>query len=207
MYRSFSANLFTTSSTILSCSSSVSIPTIMSSIKLATFPVLMRSYKILFIIVWKVVSEFVNPKNITISSKDPSSMVNAAFHLSLSFICTLLYPHLKSIFVNTFLYLVFYNVQDEGQRIIILNSLFIKIPIVLYYILFIKNTGAIWGDFEGLMHSFLNCSDMNLHISSLSFFDSRYTFLFFGMNSSFILIAWFYGFLVSIHLLAFFPKT
>ena len=54
-----------------------------------------------FIIAWKVASKFVSPKSITISSKIPSDIENAAFHLSSSFILTLLYLYLKSIFMNT----------------------------------------------------------------------------------------------------------
>jgi len=55
-----------------------------------------------FIIAWKVTSEFVSPKNITISLKAPSVIENAAFYSFSSLILTLLYPHLRSIFVNTF---------------------------------------------------------------------------------------------------------
>jgi len=51
---------------------------------------------------WNVAGEFVNPKNITIGSKDPSGVVNAAFYSSPSLILILLYPHLKSIFVKIF---------------------------------------------------------------------------------------------------------
>jgi len=79
MYRSFSANFFTISFTILSYSFSLSVLIITSSMKLATFPVLMRSYRISFIMVWKVIGEFVNSKNITVSSNNPSCCGN---HLS-----------------------------------------------------------------------------------------------------------------------------
>jgi len=54
-----------------------------------------------------VASEFVNLKNITVGSKDPSDVVNAAFYSSTSLILTLLYPYLRSIFVNTFLVPIF----------------------------------------------------------------------------------------------------
>ena len=116
MYRSFSANLFTTSSTISLCLSSI-FYIITLSIKLATFPVLMRSYRILFIMVWKVACKFVNLKNITVSSNDPFDVVNAAFHSSLSFIHTLLYPYLRSIFVNTLFVPMFSTIskiKDKG---------------------------------------------------------------------------------------------
>jgi len=36
-----------------------------------------------------------------VGPNDPSGVVNAAFYSSPSLILTLLYPHLKSIFVNT----------------------------------------------------------------------------------------------------------
>ena len=111
-YKSFFASLFTTSSTSSSCPSSPSIPIITSSIKLATFPVLIRSHKILFIMVWNVVSEFFNPKNIIIGSNDPSGVVNATFYLSLSFILILLYLHHRSIFVNTFFVPIFSTISE-----------------------------------------------------------------------------------------------
>jgi len=47
---------------------------------------LIKSLKILFIMVWKVASEFVNPKNIIISSNDPFGIMNAVFYLFSSFI-------------------------------------------------------------------------------------------------------------------------
>ena len=89
-YKLFSANHFTTSFTILSCSSFVSVSIVMSSIKLAIFPVLIRSHKSLFIMVWNIAGEFVSLKNITISSNNPFRVVNAAFYLSPSFIYILL---------------------------------------------------------------------------------------------------------------------
>ena len=89
-YRSFSANHFTTSSTISSCPSSVSVPIIISSIKLATFLVLIRSHKSSFIIVWNAASKLVSSKNITIGLNNPSGMVNITFHSSPSFMHILL---------------------------------------------------------------------------------------------------------------------
>ena len=85
-YRSFSANLLTT----LSCSSSSSISTITLLMKLVTFSVLIKFYRILFIIVWNIAKELVSPKNITVSSNDSSGAVNAAFHLSLFFLAIFL---------------------------------------------------------------------------------------------------------------------
>ena len=78
----------------------------------ATFLVLIRSLNNSFIMAWKVAGEFVNPKNMTISLKDPSGVVNTAFHLSSFLILTLLYPYLKSIFVNTFLVPMFSNTSE-----------------------------------------------------------------------------------------------
>jgi len=49
-----------------------------------------------------VATTFVSPKNITIGSKALSGIENTAFHSSPSLILTLLYPYLKSIFINTF---------------------------------------------------------------------------------------------------------
>src|SRR5260370_29737925 len=49
--------------------------------------------KIMFIIIWKVAGELVSPKNMTIGSKSPSGVRNAAFHSSPSLMRTLLYSH------------------------------------------------------------------------------------------------------------------
>jgi hypothetical protein len=53
----------------------------------------MRSWKMLFIIVWKVAGEFVRLKYITKGSKSPRFIWNTAFHSSPSRIQTLLKPH------------------------------------------------------------------------------------------------------------------
>ncbi len=45
---------------------------------------------------WKVAGEFINLKNITVGSNNPSLVLKAAFHLLPSLMCTLLYPHLTS---------------------------------------------------------------------------------------------------------------
>ena len=103
MFKSFSSSLFNTSSTILLCPSSISVPTNTSSMKTATFPSLIISLRILFIIAWNIAGEFVIPKNITIGSKDPTCIVNTLFYSSPSFILTLLKPHHKSILVNPLL--------------------------------------------------------------------------------------------------------
>ena len=89
-YKLFSANLFTTFSTNSSYHFSPSIPIITLSINAATFPIFIKSLSNLFIIAWNVASEFVNPKNMTVGSKDLSGVVKAAFHSSPSFILTLL---------------------------------------------------------------------------------------------------------------------
>jgi len=62
--------------------------------------------------VWNVMGKFVNLKNITVGSNDPSGVVNTAFHSSPSFIHTLLYPHCKSIFVNTFFVPIFSTMSE-----------------------------------------------------------------------------------------------
>ena len=54
------------------------------------------SLKIESIIAWNVAGELHSPKNITVGSKSPRLVENAAFHWSPSFILTLLYPHLTS---------------------------------------------------------------------------------------------------------------
>ena len=59
--RSFSSNLFSTSSTNLSCPSSVSMATRISSINVTVSPWFMRSLNRSFIIVWKVAGKL-NPK-------------------------------------------------------------------------------------------------------------------------------------------------
>ena len=115
-YRSFSTNHFTTSSTISSYLFSISVFIIILSIKLATFLVLIRSRKSLFIMVQNVASELVSSKNITIGSNNPSDVVNATFHSSPSFMY-ILQPYLKSIFVNTFLLPMFSTISNiKGNR-------------------------------------------------------------------------------------------
>ena len=60
------------------------------SMKLLTVPVLIKSYRILFIIVWNVAGKFMSPKNITVGLIDPSIIVNTIFHSFPSFIYILL---------------------------------------------------------------------------------------------------------------------
>jgi len=74
-----------------------------SSTNAVTFPLFIKSFKILFIIAWNIASKFVISKNITVGSKEPMCVVNAPFYSSLSFILILLNPYLRSILVNTFL--------------------------------------------------------------------------------------------------------
>src|SRR6266404_5212634 len=56
--------------------------------------------KIVFIIIWKVVGEFVKPKNMTVGSNNPSGVRKAAFHSLPSLMRILLYPHRTSTFVK-----------------------------------------------------------------------------------------------------------
>ena len=67
---------------------------------MTTHPSAISFWKMLFIIVWKVAGELVNPKNITSGSNNPQFVLNAAFHSSPSLIRILLYPHQMSIFKN-----------------------------------------------------------------------------------------------------------
>ena len=88
IYKLFSTNLFTFSIILSYTSSSISIITL--SIKLATFLVLIKFYRILFIIVWNIAGKSVSPKNITVDLKDLSRVINTIFYLSSFFIPTLL---------------------------------------------------------------------------------------------------------------------
>src|SRR5258708_40194105 len=67
-----------------------------SSMYMESHPWAISRRKIMFIIIWKVAGELVSPKNITVGSKSPSGVRNAAFHSSPSLIRTLLYPHRMS---------------------------------------------------------------------------------------------------------------
>src|SRR6266576_6094924 len=62
-------------------------------------------WKIVFIIIWNVAGELVNPKNMTVGSNNPSGVRNAPFHSSPSLMRMLLYPHRTSNFVNRVLLL------------------------------------------------------------------------------------------------------
>ncbi|OSX64528.1 hypothetical protein POSPLADRAFT_1137478 [Postia placenta MAD-698-R-SB12] len=76
----------------------------MSSRYTRILPPTMRSWKISFIIAWKVAGELVRPKNITKGSYNPRLtpyQLVTAFHLSPALIRTLLYPHRTSNFVKS----------------------------------------------------------------------------------------------------------
>ena len=60
----------------------------------------------LFIIVWKIAEEFVNPKYITVGSYTPMYTVNTVFYSSSFLILILLYPYLRSSFMNIFFFLL-----------------------------------------------------------------------------------------------------
>ena len=104
IYILFSSHFLSISFTNSSYSFSLSILTI---IKLSTFPVLMKSFSNSFIMAWNIASKFVKPKNMTIGSNDPSGIIKDTFHSSSFFILTLLQFYLKSNFVNTFLVPIF----------------------------------------------------------------------------------------------------
>ena len=89
-YKLFFASLFITFSTTLSCFFSPSVPTIIFLMRLATSSVLIKSYRISFIIVYNVVRKLVSSKNITTNSKDSSGVINTAFYSSPFFTHTLL---------------------------------------------------------------------------------------------------------------------
>ena len=117
MYKLFSTNLFINFSTISLWPFSISVLTNTSSINLTIFLALMRFQRILFIIVWNIANKFVSLKNITVSSNDPSSVVNATFHSSSFLIHILLYSHLRSIFVDTFfvpIFSIISKIRDKG---------------------------------------------------------------------------------------------
>ena len=118
MYRSFSASLFTTSSTTSLCFFSSSVPTIMLFMKLATSLVLIKSLRILFIVVWIIAGEFVSLKNITVGFNNPSEVENAAFYWYPSLICILSYPpHCRSSLVNIFFVPMFSIISKiKGRR-------------------------------------------------------------------------------------------
>ena len=58
----------------------------------------MMSSNVMSIIFWNVAGELDIPKNITVGSKSPRLVLNAAFHSSPFLIRILLYPHRTSIF-------------------------------------------------------------------------------------------------------------
>ena len=59
---------------------------------------MIRSWKIVFIIIWNVARELHSLKNMTRHSYSPYLVKNAVFHSSLSTTLMLLYPHLTSNF-------------------------------------------------------------------------------------------------------------
>jgi len=72
----------------------------MSSMYTESHPWATSLRNIVFIIIWKVAGEFINPKNMTVGLNSPSGVRNAAFHLSPSLMWMLLYPHQMSNFVK-----------------------------------------------------------------------------------------------------------
>ena len=61
-----------------------------SSIKLTTYLVSIKSLSNSFIMAWNVAGKFIKPKNIIVGSNNSSDIVKTTFHLSLSFILILL---------------------------------------------------------------------------------------------------------------------
>ena len=72
----------------------------LSSMKMENHPSITWRQNIVFIIIWNVASELINPKNITVGSKSPSGVRKAAFHSSSDLMWMLLYPHWISDLVN-----------------------------------------------------------------------------------------------------------
>ena len=70
-----------------------------------------------------------------------------------------------------------------------------------------KNIGDVWGDFDGWIYPFLNCSLIRSSTSSCSFGDSTYTFDFFSWNPNLASIAWSHSFCKDKHSNSFFLKT
>ena len=115
IYRLFSTNLFTTSSTTLLYSFSCS-----------------RSYIIneacYFYIIGQVLQDHIDHclkcywrislKNITMGSNNPCRIINTIFHLLLFFIHTLLYLHHKSNLVNTFLVPIFSTISEINPYLV-----------------------------------------------------------------------------------------
>src|SRR5712671_6216181 len=74
----------------------------MSSMYTVSQPSRISSSNMVFIMAWKVVEEFVIPKNMTVGSYNPSFVMKAAFHSSPFLIHTLLYPQRTSNLVKSF---------------------------------------------------------------------------------------------------------
>ena len=95
--RLFSSKHLSTSRMILSC-----LAWFVKIIRLLMYTTTTSSMsaKISFIIAWEVAGKLHNPEYMTRGSNDLWKQVNATFHLLFSLMWTLLYPHLRSIFVN-----------------------------------------------------------------------------------------------------------
>ena len=65
-------------------------------------PYAIKSENVWSIMFWNVAGELHLPKNITVGSKSPLLVLNAAFYSSPSLIWTLLYPHQISHLVKYF---------------------------------------------------------------------------------------------------------
>src|SRR5258708_35871912 len=83
-------------------------------------------WNMVFIIIWKVAGELVSPKNMTVGSKSPSGVKNAAFDSSPGLMCMLLYPHLMSNFVKTVHPLrgsIVWGIRGETLRFLLVDLL------------------------------------------------------------------------------------
>src|SRR5258707_12483339 len=94
-------------------------------------PLWMKSWRILFIIIWNVVGELHSLKNMTVGSNSPRLVWNAAFHSSPSLIHTLLNPHQRSSTVKNLALWRWVRTSEMRGRGVLDHDL-IQLLIVLY---------------------------------------------------------------------------
>ena len=77
---------------------------------------------------WNVAGELHIPKNITVGSKSPQLVLNAAFHWSPSLILTLLYPHRTSSLVKYLAPILAINTEETVSDLDIEAGCFTENP-------------------------------------------------------------------------------
>ena len=153
----------------------------MSSRQMTTIPSAMRSQKISFIIVWKLVGLLVIPKNIIKGSNNLQLVWNMAFHSSPGLIHILLKPQQTLSLVKYFA-LQSYNTSSEIRG---RGYLFLIVMVLrdwqswtrqskLFFFL-MKKTGAAMGDLEGQIYLVHNFSSRKTSSSFCSTGDREYT--------------------------------